>query len=95
MYSNLLFSLSLFIYVGNNFQWFGFFEVLGGGKGLRAGYILLKTVCTVFVTLLCYSVLYPVPSLDVEVPNETWRSGCMKISSCPLSLLPLWAIVLE
>lgn len=66
-----------------------------GGKGLRAGYRLLKTVCTVFVTTLCYSILYPIPSLDVGVPNEIWRSECMTVSSCPLPLLPLWTIVLE
>lgn len=28
----------------------------------------------------------------MEVPNETWRSGCMTISSCPLPLLPVWAM---
>lgn len=62
LYSNLLFSLSLFISVGNNFKVVCgvFFEVLGDGKGLRAGYILLTTVYSVcYCVVLVHSVPRP------------------------------------
>lgn len=34
-------------------------------------------------------------SQDMKVPNETWRSACMTVSSCPLPVLPMGQWLVE